>query len=158
MPAGWQRRRAFFHRPRAEASAGIRVDPQETHLKQIKTATDLRACLAESGTPRPCDCGLGACTGWETLKEERWPAAHIAAVATLRDPDVPEPSFEERHPDGTRYDSPGAPVAVAFFPYNRSDLWRCTRCDRHLLRYTEFGGYYVDHRVRELGPDTPILD
>ena len=45
-----------------------------------------------------------------------------------------------------------APVAPAFFPYNRCDVWHCSRCDRHLLRYTEFGGYNVDPRVRELDP------
>lgn len=144
--------------PSLLAAPGILAAPPETPLKLIKNAADLRACLAQDGTGCPCDCGLGACQGWETLKEERWPAGDIVAVATLRDPDVGEPSFEERHPDGTRYESPDAPVAVAFFPYNRSDLWRCTRCNRHLLRYTEFGGYYVDHRVRELGPATPILD
>ena len=51
-----------------------------------------------------------------------------------------------------------APVAVRFFPYNRCDLWRCTQCQRHLLRYTEFGGYYVDHRVRSVSSSTEILD
>ena len=79
-------------------------------------------------------------------------------IGTLGDPLVDEPSFEERHPDGTRYDSPEAPVALRFFPYNRCDLWHCNRCKHHFLRYTEFGGYYVDHRVRELNTMTRILE
>lgn len=33
------------------------------------------------------------------------------------------------------------------FPFNRSDLYRCGACQRLFLRYTEYGGYYVDHRV-----------
>lgn len=84
------------------------------------------------------------------MTEERWPAARMQQVATLRDPDIAEPSFEERHPHGTRYESPEAPVALKFFPYNRCDIWLCTQCQRHLMRYTEFGGYYLDHRVRAL--------
>ena len=106
----------------------------------------------------PCSCGLGPCTGWESLSEGRWPKASVEALGTLRVPDIYEPTFEEYHPDGTRYESPQAPVAIKFFPYNRCDVWHCTQCQRHLLRYTEFGGYYVDHRVRELGPQLTIID
>ena len=43
-----------------------------------------------------------------------------------------------------------APIALGWFPYNRCEVWHCARCERHLLRYTEFGGYNVDPRVREL--------
>lgn len=74
-------------------------------------------------------------------------------MATLRDPDVYEPTFEEHHPSGTRYDDPNAPVALQHFPYNRCDVFACQRCAQQVLRYTEFGGYYVDHRARRLNPD-----
>ena len=74
----------------------------------------------------------------------------MTAVGTLRDPAIDEPSLEECHPQGTRYESPNAPIAPAYFPYNQCDVWHCTRCERHLLRYTEFGGYNVDPRVRVL--------
>jgi hypothetical protein len=124
----------------------------------IHSAAELRDLLSSGVASKPCDCGLGACAGWDSLTEERWPAAQMQQVATLRDPEIAEPSFEERHPDGTRYESPNAPVAVTFFPYNRCDIWRCSQCQRHLLRYTEFGGYYVDHRIRALTPDLPLLD
>lgn len=127
-------------------------------MKPIKTAAELRTLQTESPFQAVCACGLGACAGWTSLTEERWPASQMQIVATLRDPEVYEPTFEERHPNGTRYDSPDAPVALTFFPYNRCDLFRCGHCKRQLLRYTEYGGYYVDHRVRELGPDVPILD
>ena len=127
-------------------------------MKSIKTAAELRALQAGSPAPAACSCGVGACPGWTSLTEERWPASQMQAEATLRDPDIHEPTFEEHHPHGTRYDSPGAPVALTFFPYNRCELFRCSQCQRQLLRYTEFGGYYVDHRVRELSPGTEILD
>lgn len=125
---------------------------------RITSATELRALTAHPPAPTHCGCGVGRCDGWTSLTEDRWPAAQMALVGTLRNPEVVEPTFEEQHPDGTRYDSPDAPVALAFFPYNRCDVWRCTHCHRLLLRYTEYGGYYVDHRVRELKATTPILD
>jgi len=127
-------------------------------MKLLRHADELQALLLDSAPASACHCGLGPCAGWVSLGEERWPAQKMQAVATLRDPELVEPTFEERHPRGTRYDSPDAPVALKFFPYNRCDLWRCQQCQRHLLRYTEFGGYYVDHRVRELSSTLDILD
>ena len=99
-----------------------------------------------------CSCALGACQGWESFTEERWPKDLMQLVGTLRDVDIYEPTTDEFHADGTRYESPAALIAVNFFPYNRCDVYGCTQCHRVLLRYTEFGGYYVDHRVREVHP------
>jgi hypothetical protein len=109
----------------------------------------LRALVHNTET-KPCQCALGHCPAWESVADDRWPAAQMRKLGTLRDPEIYEPTFEEHHPRGTRYDSVDAPVAVKFFPYNRCDVFACTVCERRLLRYTEFGGYYVDHRVREL--------
>lgn len=97
-----------------------------------------------------CQCSLKACAGWESVTETEWPSDQMQAVGTLRDPEVHEPTFKEHHPNGTRYDSPDAPVAIKHFPYNRCDVFACSRCHQHVLRYTEFGGYYVDHRARRL--------
>ena len=101
---------------------------------------------------KTCNCALGACTGWESFTEERWPKDQMRQLGTLRDPAIYEPTTEEYHPNGTRYDAPDAPVAVDFFPYNRCDVHACKQCKRVVLRYTEFGGYYVDHRARQLDP------
>lgn len=111
-------------------------------LKQLATTRN------EASAATPCPCRLQAATAWESITEERWPEALMQRVGTLRDPELHEPTFEERHPAGTRYDSPDAPISVAHFPYNRCDVYRCASCTRLVLRYTEFGGYYVDHRVR----------
>jgi hypothetical protein len=97
-----------------------------------------------------CQCSLQHCAGWESVNDTAWPAQQMTHVATLRDPEMYEPTFEEQHPNGTRYESPDAPVALKFFPYNRCDLHACGKCHQHVLRYTEFGGYYVDHRARRL--------
>lgn len=99
-----------------------------------------------ASTPK-CVCQPLQTPSWESITEERWPA-EVQRVGSLRAPDVDEPTVEEFHPAGTRYDSPDAPIAPAWFPFNRSDVYACTRCQRVFLRYTEYGGYYVDHRVR----------
>ena len=110
-----------------------------------------RACMVGNGSA--CGCSLGRCKSWESFTEDRWPVELLREVGTLRDPAVDEPTLEEWHPRGTRYGSADAPVAVAFFPYNRCDAYACNTCRRTLLRYTEYGGYYVDHRVREVLPE-----
>lgn len=125
-------------------------------LTFVRTPQQLRELLG-GHHPQPCSCALRRCAPWDSVTEGDWPADHLRAVATLRDPAVDEPTFEEYHPHGTRYASPDAPVAPRFFPFNRCDIWHCSRCAQHWLRYTEFGGYYVDHRTRRLDP-TLIVD
>jgi hypothetical protein len=127
-------------------------------MKFIASAAELAALLNTATAPQACSCSLGACAGWEGLTEERWPTAQAQPVGTLRNLGIAEPTFTEQHPDDTRYESPTAPVAVKFFPYNRCDIWRCEQCRRHLMRYTEYGGYYVDHRVRALTTGLALLD
>ena len=103
------------------------------------------------GQPGQCVCALKACLCWESVGDERWPAQQMRKAGTLR-PELPEGqtelTFEEFHPRGTRYASADAPVAPAYFPFNRCDVYSCSRCQCAVLRYTEYGGYYVDHRVR----------
>ena len=111
------------------------------------------------GHSADCTCILKNCQGWESVSNDRWPAHQMQAKGTLRE-DPPEgqmePTFEEFHPDGTRYDSPLAPIASKYFPYNRCDVFACTNCGCGVLRYTEYGGYYVDHRVRLIDTDLVI--
>ena len=109
--------------------------------------------LQQAGQQRQvaaCTCPLRPCAGWESFTEDRWPKDRMRLLGSLRDPDIYEPTVDEFHPQGTRYASPDAPIAVNFFPCNISDAYACERCQQVVLRYTEFGGYYVDHRVRAL--------
>jgi hypothetical protein len=75
----------------------------------------------------------------------------MAKIGTLRDPAIAEPTFEQLHHvvEGrlTHYDSAQAPIAAKYFPFNRCDVFKCNQCTRVLLKYTEFGGYFVDQRV-----------
>ena len=115
------------------------------------TAVQIVAIALQYTPPHAvCACSALQCPGWESL-----PATFDASLLRLvgrtndRDP-YDEPTLEEHHPQGTRYDAADAPVALGHFPYNRCEVWQCVRCARPLLRYTEYGGYYVDQRIREL--------
>lgn len=113
------------------------------------------------GRPEQCTCALKACQGWESVGDDRWPAAQMRAVGTLRQP-LPEGqsesewTFEEYHPQGTRYASPDAPIAPAYYPFNRCDVHACVQCGCAVLKYTEYGGYYVDPRVRLVDPQLVV--
>ena len=106
--------------------------------------------LAESHATVACGrCAALRAPGWEALPGG-FERATLRQVGTLRQPGVEDPTLEEYHPHGTRGWSPDAPIAPHFFPYNRCDAWQCVQCGRPFLRYTEFGGYYVEERIREL--------
>ena len=118
----------------------------------VLDANALRDLAARQAGP-----GCNACTairapGWEALPGS-FDATALRKVATLRRPGVDDPTLEEYHPAGTRSWSPEAPIAPASFPYNRCDVWQCASCGRPFLRYTEYGGYYVEERIRELHAD-----
>jgi len=99
----------------------------------------------------PCACSLKICKGWESVSDDRWPSKQLKLEGTLRRElaeGESELSFEEYHPNGTRYDSPEAPIALHYFPYNRANVYACKQCGCAVLKYTEYGGYYIDQRVR----------
>ena len=121
-------------------------------------STEALKALSQS-EPSQCTCALKHCQGWESVSDDRWPAAQMQRKGTLREAlqeGQTEPSFEEFHPDGTRYDSAQAPIAPKYFPYNRCDVFACQKCACGVLKYTEYGGYYVDHRVRLTHPDLVV--
>lgn len=105
--------------------------------------------IAEAARGRRCAaCAELACPGWESLPAG-YDGRQLRLLGTLR-PGEDEPTWAEHHPAGTRIDSPAAPIAPAFHPYNRSDVVACGGCGRAFLRYTEAGGYFSDVRLREL--------
>ena len=123
-------------------------------MQHIDTTAQLLALAQQgsdrTGSPAQCGCRLSNFAGWDSMPDSRWPAQQMEQIASLRTPDAPEPTFTEYHPHGTRYDSPDAPIALTYFPTNRATVWRCRACGLQMLRYTEFGGYYIDHRARVL--------
>ena len=109
----------------------------------------LRALAQAQAGPGCAACAAIRAPGWEALPGS-FDAAVLRKVATLRQPGVEDPTLEEFHPAGTRSWSPDAPITPGFFPYNRCDVWQCASCTRPFLRYTEYGGYYQEDRIREL--------
>ena len=120
------------------------------------TSDDLRRLgrLARPGDACPA-CGEWVCPGWESLPVS-FERSRLRRVGTLRRGGDEEPTVEEHHPDGTHGWSVDAPIAPAFFPYNRCEVWQCVTCERAFLRYTEYGGYYEDERIRALDPDLVV--
>ena len=115
------------------------------------TADDLRRLPNPAATVRSCACAALVCPGWESVSAPQGEPL-LQHRGTLRDADDADPTLTEWHPGGTRYGSPDAPIATAYFPFNRCEVWACKACGRGFLQYTEFGGYYVDHRLREINP------
>lgn len=118
-------------------------------LARLNAAELLR--LAAQAASRCVDCEVLSCAGWESIHGGT-DLGHLQKVGTLRDPALEDPTVEEHHPAGTRSGSPHAPIAPAWFPYNRCDVWRCNRCGSGFLRHTEVGDYYSDERIRALNP------
>lgn len=115
------------------------------------TADDLRRLPSPAATADSCPCKELNAPGWESVTGPvKGPL--LKQLGTLRNADELEPTVVELHRDGSRYESAHAPIAPAWFPYNRCEVWACVHCGRGFLQYTEFGGYYVDHRLREIDP------
>ena len=120
----------------------------------------------QTDTPRLDDAGLRrfadqhpgrGCSVCRPLESPAWmafPASFDAGLlrqaATLADADIAEPTFEEWHPAGTRYWDVSAPISARYFPANRCTVWTCVACGSAFLRYVEYGGYYIEERVRSL--------
>ncbi|MGM9489882.1 hypothetical protein [Ideonella sp. YS5] len=105
-----------------------------------------KAFDAHAGCAR---CSALACKGWESMPGG-FDRSSLTCVGTLRDAGEEDPTLAEYHPTGTNSWSAEAPIALGWFPYNRCDVWKCVDCGRPFLRYTEYGGYYTDERIREV--------
>jgi hypothetical protein len=114
------------------------------------TADELLEVAQARGDGTGCtQCSALVCKGWESLSGD-FDRSRLRCAGSLRDPDSEEPTYDEYHPHGTNGWSSDAPIAPGWFPYNRCDVWQCVGCGKPFLRYTEFGGYYTDERIREL--------
>jgi hypothetical protein len=97
------------------------------------------------------ECAPLSCEGWESVPSS-FEIKKLQTLGTLRIEGA-EDCWDEFHPDGTNIWSKDAPISIKHHPYNRSDVCECIRCKKKFLRYTEYGGYYVDERIRELHPN-----
>ena len=123
----------------------------------LLAADDLVRLAGAVNMPSPCPRCIGiASGGWESVPGG-FDRDALRRVGTLRRADDEDPTLHEYHPAGTSAWSPDAPIAPGFFPYNRCDVWECAGCRRAFLRYTEYGGYYVEERIRPVDA-TLIVD
>ena len=114
------------------------------------TADDLVRLAGAAVPPSPCPSCVGiSARGWEAVPGG-FDRGALRRVGTLRYAEDEDPTLREHHPADTNAWSPDAPIAPAFFPYNRCDVWECANCRRPFLRYTEYGGYYVEERIRKV--------
>lgn len=131
--------------------------PEDTSLP-FYSARELMALGRRGQQAPPCThCGALACAGWESVPGG-FDAAQLRCLGTLRPAGDEDPTLLEYHPQGTHAWSADAPIAPGWFPYNRCDVWACTTCGRPYLRYTEYGGYYTDPRIRALHPDLVVAE
>ena len=107
--------------------------------------------------PNCTRCAKLICPGWESLSAT-FDSGSLKRIGTLRIDGEEDPSFSEHHPDATHSWSPDAPISTRHFPYNRCDVWACVSCFRPFLRYTEYGGYYEEERIRELNAELVNLE
>lgn len=121
------------------------------------TAAELVALARAADASRPClRCGPLQRPGWESMPGS-FDRHALVRTGTLRRPSADEATLQEHHPHGTHGWSPDAPIALAYYPCNRCDVWRCGACRRVYLRYTEYGGYYEDERVRLVDPSLVVV-
>ncbi|ALU87736.1 hypothetical protein [Herbaspirillum rubrisubalbicans] len=121
-------------------------------LVQLRTLAVQSAAITQV-----CNCRTADSSGWISLPLSL-PETQLVDIATLIVDPYTEPTFTEYHPAGTRYASPEAPIAPAWYPYNRCNIARCTQCGRHYLRYMEAGGYFVDRRIRSLDQAALVVE
>lgn len=120
----------------------------------LLTAADLQAMPDPAQVSPGCVCAGIACAGWESIPAPLAPPL-VCRLGTLRDARIDEPPYDEWSVPGeprADYWSPSTAISPTHFPCNRCEVWACARCGRGFLQYTEFGGYYVDHRVRQIDP------
>ena len=87
-------------------------------MPRIAFKSLMRLALASASVTKPCSCNKESLVAWRALPLSL-ELDRFEEVGTLFDDPYDEPTFAEFHPAGTRYDSDAAPIAPAFYPYNR---------------------------------------
>jgi hypothetical protein len=118
-------------------------------LRRLSAAEATELALSAPGST--CNhCRAFSSPGWSSFPATA-SAEILQAVGALWLPGDDEPTQEETpRPTGVDEWSAAAPISLSRRPYNRCEIWSCRHCRLPFLRYTEYGGYYVDARIREL--------
>lgn len=119
-------------------------------LKELNRSQLLEIASSSPSKKNCSSCSTLNCGGWETIPGS-FNLDSLKPLGTLRIEGAAE-CWDEHHPNGSNLWSKDAPISIQFHPYNRSDVYECQECARKYLRYTEYGGYYIDERIRFLNP------
>jgi hypothetical protein len=117
------------------------------------TPAQVAALARRHGRQAHCPaCAHFKAPGWTSLAASTDVSA-LQCLGALWLPGDDEPTLEEARPAGMDPWSVEVPISLAYHPNNRCQVWACRHCVKPFLRYTEYGGYYIDHRFRELNPE-----
>jgi len=124
----------------------------EPYELPVLDAAALKALCEPASVLAGCEHCRGLnCPGWESVPGG-YDTSQLSQVGTLRKDPFVEPTLDEQLPPGTTAWSADAPIAIDYAPYNRCGVWICRHCHKPFLRYTEYGGYYSDERIRAVAP------
>lgn len=123
---------------------------RELAYVNIKLNRDELLNLAKSSkiTEACSECSSLSCPGWISVPGY-FDLSKLKILGTLKTEHADE-CWDEFHPEGTNLWSERAPISIVHYPYSRSDVRECVHCKKKFLHYTEYGGYYLDERIREL--------
>jgi hypothetical protein len=121
-------------------------------MQKLDFAALAALASASAAVSGACTCHAEALAAWESFPPSL-DLEQFETIATLVEDPYTEATFVEYHAAGTRYESPDAPIAPRYFPYNRCEVTRCRVCGRCFLEYAEGGGYFTDRRIRALRPE-----
>ena len=117
-------------------------------INKISRDQLLQIASSPKGAGKCPHCSSLSCPGWVSVPGY-FDLGKLKVLGTLASESTEE-CWDEYHPAGTNLWSDSAPISVQHHPYNRSDVRECIHCKRTFLHYTEYGGYYLDERIREL--------
>lgn len=112
--------------------------------------------LASQAQAKCPDCLHCNCVSWEPMPTG-FEKNNYPAIGSL-EYEGSDQIWEEFHSENTYLWSENAPIATKYFPYNRCSVLQCHRCKTIYLTYTEYGGYYIEPRIRHVPPDLIVLE
>jgi hypothetical protein len=117
-------------------------------MKKLDRDQLLDIAQSPSAVEACSECSSLSCLGWIS-KPGYFDLGKLKVLGTLKTEGA-EQRWDEYHPNGTNLWSEDAPISIHHYPYDRADVCECMHCKRKFLHSTEYGGYYLDERLREL--------
>ena len=127
------------------------MNPTDAAIQRLTHAEVQTIAHAHGAQTHCATCASVLAPGW-TSWPSSVPESAVEPLGALWLAGDDEPTYDELRPAGLDGWSPEVPISLSHYPANRCGVWACVVCHKPFLRYTEYGGYYVDKRVRELDP------